>query len=205
MINLSPTLLLNKPIIPSSHSSTNTTTTTGGGGNNTTTSSHHSNSKLDFVETAVWLLRSCGQHATAMQIWASSTTTTTTPSQQHSPSYTLKCQSYTAHHLAELWSSNQISYQTLVLQPEPTQPQPTQPQPQPQSHTVTTQLLQDNAQLGLSVFTMTHPKNEAQWRANTIDPLASNPQLSMQVVQLLKSIQPKRNSTTTATTTTTTT
>jgi len=133
-------------------------------------SSHHKGFHMDFLEAAVWLLRSCGRHERAIEVLferLSQNTDGTKWSQ-------IKYESYTATHLSDLWTSGEEEGCRLVL------------------HSPTTRrLLETNPNLGLSVFTASHPQNENQWKAMLArdDPLA-HPTYPLQVVELLKSVNP---------------
>jgi Vam6/Vps39-like protein vacuolar protein sorting-associated protein 39 len=132
--------------------------------------SHHKGFHMDFLEAAVWLLRSCGRHERAIEVLyerLSQNTDGTKWSQ-------IRYESYTATHLSDLWTSGEEEGCRLVLQ-SPT----------------TRRLLDTNPSLGLSVFTATHPQNESQWKTMMArdDPLA-HPTYPLQVVELLKSVNP---------------
>jgi Vam6/Vps39-like protein vacuolar protein sorting-associated protein 39 len=139
------------------------------------------NLHTDFVEAAIWLFRSCGQHERALNVAAERL--------QQSPANSsseggadrarglwsrIKYESYTATHLSELWASGSDDGRVLVLRSP-----------------VTRKLLESNPRMGLSVFTAMHPQNEAQWQAISFrdDPLLQF-DVSHQVVELLKSIVP---------------
>jgi len=143
----------------------------------------------EFAEAAVWLLRSCGKHDRAIEILherlhqhaSSSSSTVSTASDDEygvvgkSGAWSqIKFESYTATHLSELWGSNDDQGCRLVLR-----------------STATRGLLENNPRLGLSVFTATHPHNENQWKNTWArdDPLA-HPSYPLQVVELLKSVNP---------------
>ena len=132
---------------------------------------------LELVEAAVWLLRACGKHERAIEVLYD---------RLQRPNKTaeggvilgfwsqIKFESYTATHLSELWSSGEDQGRRLVLETQAAR-----------------RLLESNAPLGLSVFTAMHPQNEAQWKSMMArdDPLA-HPSYPLQVVELLKSINP---------------
>jgi hypothetical protein len=135
------------------------------------------NTITDFVEASVYLLRSCGQHALAIDVAYERL------QQQGGPDGAatgrgfwsqIKYESYTATHLSELWCTGKDAGCRLVLR-------------SPATH----RLLENSPSLGLSVFTAMHPQNAAQWRSMLArdDPLA-HPEYASQVVQLLKSINP---------------
>lgn len=135
----------------------------------------------DYIEAAIWLLRSCGQHERAMEVAAErlqqnpspeSGGTVTGRSGQWSR---IKYESYTATHLSELWCCGQENARELVLRSMAAQ-----------------SLLESNPRLGLSVFTSLHPQNETQWRelSPSDDPFRST-DCVFRVLSLLKSIRPK--------------
>ena len=132
---------------------------------------------MELVEAAVWLLRACGKHERAIEVlYDRLQQPKKTPEGSvflgfWSP---IKYESYTATHLSELWGSGDDQGCLLVLESQATR-----------------RLLESNSPLGLSVFTAMHPQNEAQWRAMVArnDPLA-HPSYPLQVVELLKSINP---------------
>lgn len=166
--------------------------------------SSQSGSNMEFVEAAVWLLRSSGRHDMAIEVLhermnnpalrnktsggggsggaeagGGSRTQTggvaTTPSGVGGGSWSqIKYESYTAAHLGELWSCGDDNCCRLVLRSPATK-----------------RLLENNPRLGLSVFTSTHPQNASQWAAMVAsdDPLA-HPTYPMKVVELLKSVHP---------------
>jgi len=139
--------------------------------------------KMEFVEAAVWLLRSCGRHDRAMQVLQERMQMQQQLQQSSKLSKfgvslegwsQIKFDSYTATHLSELWGSNCDEGCQLVLQSPATR-----------------RLLENNPALGLSAFTALHPQNTAQWKAlNTKDDPLAHPTYPRQVLQLLQSIQP---------------
>ena len=133
-------------------------------------SSHHKGFYMDFVEAAVWLLRSCGRHERAIEVLVERLSQSTDGNKWSQ----IKFESYTATHLSDLWTSGEEEGCRLVLQ-SPT----------------TRRLLDSNPSLGLSVFTSTHPQNESRWKTMMArdDPLA-HPMYPLQVVELLKSVNP---------------
>ena len=133
-------------------------------------SSHHKGFYMDFVEAAVWLLRSCGRHERAIEVLVERLSQSTDGNKWSQ----IKFESYTATHLSDLWTSGEEEGCRLALQ-SPT----------------TMRLLDSNPSLGLSVFTSTHPQNESQWKMMMArdDPLA-HPTYPLQVVELLKSVNP---------------
>ena len=139
---------------------------------------------MEFVEAAVWLLRSCGLHERAMQVLydrmqkqqqVHSQQQTHTSSTSSAGGWSqIKYDSYTATHLSELWGSSRDEGCQLVLQSQATR-----------------RLLEHNPRLGLSAFTALHPENPAQWKAlNANDDPLAHPTYPRQVLQLLQSIQP---------------
>ncbi|KAL7559311.1 hypothetical protein ACA910_001392 [Epithemia clementina (nom. ined.)] len=139
----------------------------------------------DYIEASIWLLRSCGQHESAMEVAAERLQQNpTSDSSKGSASGTgvrggqwsrIKYESYTATHLSELWCCGQEDARELVLR-----------------SAATHLLLESNPPLGLSVFTALHPQNESQWRnaSPRDDPFRSTDYV-YRVVSLLKSILPK--------------
>jgi hypothetical protein len=146
-------------------------------------SSRHSHqASTDFIEAAIWLLRSCGQHERALDITYERLQQQQQQQQEDAAAVRglwsqIKYESYTATHLSEIWSANREEGCRLVL-----------------SSPATQRLLEHNPRLGLSVFTALHPQNAEQWRNITLarenDPLSQNPQRTYDVLQLLKSINP---------------
>lgn len=132
---------------------------------------------MDFVEAAVWLLRSCGKHERAIDVLYERLQQHRSPDGGNRPGgfwSQIKYESYTATHLSDLWSSDKDQGYRLVLQSPATR-----------------RLLESNPRLGLSVFTATHPQNESQWKSMLAreDPIA-HAVYPFQVVELLKSIHP---------------
>lgn len=141
---------------------------------------------MEFVESAVWLLRSCGCHEKAILALqermnnpvlrnASVGELATQSSSSGGGGWSqIKFDSYIATHLGELWSSREDLCRQLVLRSDATR-----------------YLLARNPTLGLSVFSTLHPRNEKEWREldedPTVDPLA-HPLYPSKVVQLLKSV-----------------
>jgi len=148
---------------------------------------------MEFVESAVWLLRSCGCHEKAIDVLqermnspafrnasvggggghASSLVGGSTGGGSGSWSQ-IKFDSYLATHLGELWSSKDDRCCQLVL-----------------LSSATKDLISRNPTLGLSVFTTIHPQNETEWKRMrpSDDPLA-HPLYPPKVVKLLKSVTP---------------
>ncbi|KAL7543620.1 hypothetical protein ACHAXR_012918, partial [Thalassiosira sp. AJA248-18] len=156
-------------------------------------------SSMEFVESAVWLLRSCGCHEKAIAVLQE---------RMNSPAFRnasvgsgggiggggqtsshaggtgggggggswsqIKFDSYLATHLGELWSSKDDRCCQLVLRSPATK-----------------DLIARNPTLGLSVFTTIHPQNETEWKRMKPgdDPLA-HPLYPPKVVELLKSVTP---------------
>lgn len=146
--------------------------------------------KMEIIEAANWLLRSCGEHEHAIKIYrnimsnadvsnASSETvvpessTATTPGRRSDWSQ-LKCESFMATHLGDLWSHGDDSCRELVL-----------------TSSATRQVLESNPMLGIGIFTASHPSNGEEWTAKSSEQVHSDfPQFSMKVVEVLKSIRP---------------
>ena len=114
-----------------------------------------SGSSMQFVESAVWLLRSCGCHEKAIFVLeermndpALRNASVAGHGQMMSGGFAfgwsqIKFDSYIATHLGDLWSSKDEKYCQLVIQ-----------------SSATRDLLARNPSLGLSIFTSTHPQNE---------------------------------------------
>jgi len=140
--------------------------------------------QMEFVEAAVWLLRSCGKHERAMQVLferMQQQKQSQSNSQQQPCQASLiggwsqiKYDSCFATHLSELWGSGRDEGCHLVLKSEATR-----------------RLLEHNPRLGLSAFTALHPQNPAQWKGLHLkdDPVAQ-PTYPRKVLQLLQSVQP---------------
>ena len=139
---------------------------------------------MEFVESAVWLLRSCGCHEKAIDVLQERMNS---PSFRNSAVGTdsssggggwsqIKFDSYIATHLGELWLSRDDRCCQLVL-----------------VSSATRDLIARNPTLGLSVFTTLHPQNETEWKnmKPSDDPLAHP--LPPKVVELLKSISPRQS------------
>lgn len=139
---------------------------------------------MEFVESAVWLLRSCGCHEKAILVLSermnnpalrnASIVSSGIPSASSGGSGwpQIKYDSYFATHLGELWSSRDDACCQLVL-----------------SSSATRDLIARNPTLGLSIFTTPHPQNTKEWRKVKPgdDPL-SHPVYPSKVVELLKSV-----------------
>jgi len=141
---------------------------------------------MEFVESAVWLLRSCGCHEKAIAVLQE---------RMNSPAFRnasvvgggstatggggwsqIKFDSYLATHLGELWSSNDDNCRQLVLH-----------------SSAAKDLIARNPTLGLSVFTTIHPQNEMEWRRIMKDPEEdplAHPLYPSKVLELLKGISP---------------
>ncbi|KAL9179220.1 hypothetical protein ACHAXT_008510 [Thalassiosira profunda] len=140
---------------------------------------------MEFVESAVWLLRSCGRHARALgalhdrmadpAFRNASAAGARSRGSASAPWSQLKFDSHLAAHLGELWGSRDDSCRALVL-----------------ASPSTKDLLARNPTLGLSVFTAAHPRNAAEWQAVRPgeDPLA-HPLWPSRVVALLKGVTPQ--------------
>jgi len=144
----------------------------------------HGSTSMEFVEAAVWLLRSCGCHEKAIYVLQD---------RMNNPAIRnasigggigngngsgwsqIKFDSYIATHLGELWSSKDDTCCQLVLLAPATR-----------------DLIARNPTLGLSIFTSPHPQNEKEWRnmKPADDPLA-HPLYPSKVVELLKSVSPR--------------
>ena len=149
-----------------------------------------SGASMQFVESAVWLLRSCGCHEKAIFVLeermndpALRNASVAGNGQVMSGGFAfgwsqIKFDSYIATHLGDLWSSKDEKYCQLVIQ-----------------SSATRDLLARNPSLGLSIFTSTHPQNENEWRKMKPgdDPLA-HPLYPSKVTELLKSVTPHANS-----------
>lgn len=138
--------------------------------------------RMEFIESATWLLRACGEHEHALAIErermanpAVISSSNQTPDLKARSSWSqLKYESFAASHLGELWSHGDISCKELVLTSD-----------------VTMHLLESNPLLGIEVFTSAFPKSEDQWNdlKENEDPLKSL-EFTNRVVQLLKSAKP---------------
>jgi len=151
-----------------------------------------SSASMELVESAVWLLRSCGCHQKAIDVLqermnspafrnalVGSSSIGASSSSGGGGWSQIKFDSYIATHLGELWSSRDEQCCQLVL-----------------SSSATRDLISRNPTLGLSVFTTLHPQNEKEWeakKASSDDPLA-HPLYPTKVVDLLKSINPQESS-----------
>ena len=145
-----------------------------------------SGASMQFVESAVWLLRSCGCHEKAIVVLEERMNdpalrnASVAEEWGHSGSgfafgwSQIKFDSYIATHLGDLWSSKDEKYCQLVLQ-----------------SSATRDLLARNPTLGLSIFTSPHPQNENEWRKlkPSDEPLA-HPSYPSKVTELLKSVTP---------------
>ena len=145
-----------------------------------------SGASMQFVESAVWLLRSCGCHEKAIVVLEERMNdpalrnASVAEEWGHSGSgfafgwSQIKFDSYIATHLGDLWSSKDEKYCQLVLQ-----------------SSATRDLLARNPTLGLSIFTSPHPQNENEWRKMkpSDEPLA-HPFYPSKVTELLKSVTP---------------
>ncbi|KAL7551985.1 hypothetical protein ACHAWF_015197 [Thalassiosira exigua] len=137
---------------------------------------------MEFVESAVLLLRSCGRHERAIEAlverMASPAFRNAAPTGGGAGGGSwsqIKFDSYLATHLEMLWSDGDDRCRQLVL------------------HSLASRdLIARNPSLGLSVFVSVHPQNEAEWRVvgPSDDPLAQ-PSYSSRVVELLKSVTPR--------------
>ena len=140
---------------------------------------------MEFVEAALWLLRSCGNHEKALQVLNERMNNPTLRNASIEISgggssslagwSQIKYDSYFATHLGDLWSSKDDACCQLVLR-----------------SSATRDLIARNPMLGLSIFTTLHPQNEMEWRnmRPSDDPL-DHPTYPYKVVELLKSIIPK--------------
>ena len=146
-----------------------------------------SGASMQFVESAVWLLRSCGCHEKAIFVLEERMNdpalrnASVTGNGQTGFAFgwsQIKFDSYIATHLGDLWSSKDEKYCQLVIQ-----------------STATKDLLSRNPTLGLSIFTSTHPQNENEWKKlkPSDDPLA-HPFYPSKVTELLKSVSPHATS-----------
>jgi hypothetical protein len=142
-----------------------------------------SGASMQFVESAVWLLRSCGCHEKAIFVLEECMND---PALRNASVdgdgridsgfafgwSQIKFDSYIATHLGDLWSSKDEKYCQLVIQ-----------------SSATRDLLARNPSLGLSIFTSTHPQNENEWKKMKPgdDPLA-HPFFPSKVTELLKSV-----------------
>eukprot|EP00985_Skeletonema_marinoi_P004573 scaffold1984_cov113-Skeletonema_marinoi.AAC.2 len=148
-----------------------------------------SGASMQFVESAVWLLRSCGCHEKAIFVLEERMNdpalrnASVAGDGQIGNGFAfgwsqIKFDSYIATHLGDLWSSKDEKYCQLVIQ-----------------SSATRDLLARNPSLGLSIFTSTHPQNENEWRKMKPgdDPLA-HPFYPSKVTELLKLVSPHATS-----------
>ena len=108
---------------------------------------------MEYVEAAVWLLRSCGYHSKALQVLEERMNNPTLRNASVGMSSggssssmgwsQIKYDSYFAAHLGELWSSKDDACCQIVLR-----------------STAARDLITRNPALGLSIFTAMHPQNE---------------------------------------------
>lgn len=142
--------------------------------------SSQSSTITDFIESAIWLLRSCGKHERAIEVSYGRLQQQGQQANEGTGTNVrgfwsqIKYESYTATHVSEIWSAGKDEGCRLVL-----------------SSPATYRLLESNPRLGLSVFTALHPQNQSQWRAMPArdDPLAQ-PERVYEVLKLLKSTNP---------------
>jgi len=139
---------------------------------------------VEFMEAALWLLRSCGKHEKAMSVLQERMSVA--QRERNPDSYThssslwspIKYESYSAAHLGELFSSDDEYCTKLVLRTAATK-----------------KLLEQNPVLGLSVFMSNYPRNDREWRDFTShkDPLETKRAcvIVSLVVELLKGIEPR--------------
>ena len=145
--------------------------------------------KMEFVEAAIWLLRSCGEHEHAISIQqnilsnptmrntssaSNNSTKAMSASQRRGDWSQLKYESFMATHLGDLWSQGDDACRELVL-----------------TSLATRQLLEANPMLGLGVFTASHPRNEEEWLSiDSHEDIVTSPKSPKQVLELLKNIRP---------------
>ncbi len=146
--------------------------------------------RLDMVEAASWLLRSCGQHERSIGILQErmnnpsvrniafvDETPETSGDSRNSRRVAgwsqVKYDSHICTHLGELWSSGDRECQEFVL-----------------NSSATRELLETNPTLGLKVFTSMLPQNEEQWLNLIGDPLLQTNTIPAKIIDLLKSIRP---------------
>ncbi|KAL3795905.1 hypothetical protein HJC23_002176 [Cyclotella cryptica] len=140
---------------------------------------------MEFVEAAVWLLRSCGCHEKALHVLEermnnpalrnASLSIGSGVSASSGGWSQIKFDSYIAAHLGELWASRDDPCCQLVLR-----------------SSATRDLISRNPNLGLSIFTTLHPRNEKEWKSmkQSDDPLY-HPHYPYKVVELLKLALPQ--------------
>jgi hypothetical protein len=122
--------------------------------------------RMEFLEAAIWLLRSCAEHVLAIQVTQNSFDLSQT--RQGGSWSQLKYESFLATHLGELWSHGDDSCRDVVL-----------------NLPATRQLIEINPLLGLGIFTSLYPKNGA---TNPITSISI--EYPKKVIELLKSIRP---------------
>jgi hypothetical protein len=125
---------------------------------------------MEYLEAAIWLLRSCGEHVYAIEITQNAFNASLV--RQGGSWSQLKYESFLATHLGELWSHGDDSCRDIVL-----------------SLPATRQLLETNPLLGLGIFTSSHPKNETQWISSNSSNIISK-KYPQKVIELLKCIRP---------------
>lgn len=105
-------------------------------------------SAMVFFESALWLLRAAGLHERAIQALQDQMASTgNNTGTSGAASWSLnKYENYIASHLSELWSSRNLDLANIVL-----------------ITPATKYLLESNPELGLGVFTSSHPKNRQEW------------------------------------------
>jgi len=122
--------------------------------------------RMEFLEAAIWLLRSCAEHVLAIEVTRNSFDLSQT---RQSGSWSqLKYESFLATHLGELWSHGDDSCRDTVL-----------------SLPTTRELLETNPLLGLGIFTSSHPKNSV---TNSTSSVSTD--YAKKVIELLKGIRP---------------
>lgn len=154
------------------------------------------NSTMEFIESSVWLLRSCGCHEKAINVLQDRMNSPAFRNsvggggnvREHRGSTSnagvaggwsqIKFDSYITTHLGELWSSNDDQYRRIVL-----------------LSSATRDLLVREPSLGLSVFTTMNPRNAKEWtQMKPEDDPLGHPYYPSKVVELLRSIFPQQTS-----------
>jgi len=160
----------------------------------------------DYIEAAIWLLRSCGQHERAMEVAAerlqqnpaplpgsnNSNTILTTVSSDSSGEGIVATAAPSSRSSAGQWSRIKYESYTATHLSELWCCGQDEARELVLKSSAAFALLESNPRLGLSVFTALHPQNESQWRTlhPRDDPFRSTQDV-VRVLQLLKSVRPK--------------
>jgi len=145
-------------------------------------SSNKTGLNMDLTETALWLLRACGNHQRAIEVLQDFMTnpslrnkgTGSIASMTGQVSWTQgKFESYLTSHLSELWICEDEECKQIVLR-----------------STATRQLLENNPKMGLSIFTNPLSQNrDVLSKSDNVSNTIRIPMYCSQVVEMLKSIR----------------